>query len=194
MKKVGILVFAIAFVTMSFINPTVLVENTIKVDVAKSTINWKGYKPTGSHNGIISLTSGELIMEEGVIKGGSFMVNMLTIKDADGSEKLEGHLKSADFFEIEVYPTSTFEIKNSSIEDGKTILTGDITIKGITKQLTFSAVVTETEGTVTLTSETIQINRTDFNVKYKSKSFFNDLKEKFINDEFDLQVTILATK
>ena len=194
MKKVGILVLAIAFVTMSFINPTVLVENTIKVDVAKSTINWKGYKPTGSHNGIISLTSGELIMEEGVIKGGSFMVNMLTIKDADGSEKLEGHLKSADFFEIEVYPTSTFEIKNSSIEDGKTILTGDITIKGITKQLTFSAVVTETEGTVTLTSETIQINRTDFNVKYKSKSFFNDLKEKFINDEFDLQVTILATK
>ncbi|NQV78347.1 MAG: YceI family protein [Lutibacter sp.] len=194
MKKVGILVFAIAFVTMSFINPTVLVENTIKVDVAKSTINWKGYKPTGSHNGIISLTSGELIMEEGVIKGGSFMVNMLTIKDADGSEKLEGHLKSADFFEIEVYPTSTFEIKNSSIEDGKTILTGDITIKGITKQLTFSAVVTETEGTVTLTSETIQINRTDFNVKYKSKSFFNDLKEKFINDEFDLQVTIVATK
>ncbi len=194
MKKVGILVLAIAFVTMSFINPTVLVENTIKVDVAKSTINWKGYKPTGSHNGIISLTSGELIMEEGVIKGGSFMVNMSTIKDADGSEKLEGHLKSADFFEIEVYPTSTFEIKNSSIEDGKTILTGDITIKGITKQLTFSAVVTETEGTVTLTSETIQINRTDFNVKYKSKSFFNDLKEKFINDEFDLQVTIVATK
>jgi len=192
MKKAGILILAIAFITMSFVNTEVLFENN--VDVTNSTVHWKGYKPTGSHHGTINLVSGELKMEEGVIKGGSFTVDMPTIKDADGSAKLEGHLKSPDFFEVEAFPTSTFEITNSSIEDGKTMLTGDLTIKGISKQITFQAVVTETEEAVTLTSETFQINRADFNVKYKSKSFFNNLKDKFVNDEFDLQVNIVVKK
>ncbi|WP_299522292.1 YceI family protein [uncultured Lutibacter sp.] len=192
MKKVGILVVAIAFISMSFVNSEVLFENN--VDVSSSTINWKGYKPTGSHNGTISLVSGELEMEEGIIIGGSFTVDMSTIKDADGSAKLEGHLKSEDFFEVETFPTSTFEITSSAIEDEKTMVTGDLTIKGITKQVTFPAVVSETEEVVTLTSETFQINRADFNVKYKSKSFFNDLKDKFVNDEFDLQVNIVVKK
>ncbi|WP_372795652.1 YceI family protein, partial [Lutibacter sp.] len=123
-----------------------------------------------------------------------FTVDMSTIKDADDSAKLEGHLKSADFFDVEAFPTATFEITTSSIENGKTMVTGDITIKGITKQVTFPAVVTETEEAVTLTSETFQINRADFNIKYKSKSFFNDLKDKFVNDEFDLQVNIVVKK
>jgi len=194
MKKVRILVVAIAFITMSFINPTTLVENTLKVDVAKSTIHWKGYKPTGSHNGSISLTSGELILEEGAIKGGSFTVDMSTIKDVDGSAKLEGHLKSADFFDVETYTTSNFNITSTENIEGKTMVTGDLIIKGISKQIMFAATVTETEETVTLASEIIQINRTDYNVKYKSKSFFNNLKEKFINDNFDMQVTIVANK
>jgi len=192
MKKVGILVVAIAFISMSFVNSEVLFQNN--VDVSSSTIHWKGYKPTGSHNGTISLVSGELEMEEGIIIGGSFTVDMSTIKDADGSAKLEGHLKSADFFDVEAFPTSTFEITASAIEGDKTMVTGDLTIKGITKQVTFPAVVSETEEVVTLTSETFQINRADFNVKYKSKSFFNDLKDKFVNDEFDLQVNIVVKK
>lgn len=192
MKKVGILVLAIAFITMSFVNTEVLFENN--VDVSSSTIHWKGYKPTGSHNGTISLASGELKMEKGIIKSGFFTVDMSTIKDADDSAKLEGHLKSSDFFDVEAFPTATFEITTSSIENGKTMVTGDITIKGITKQVTFPAVVTETEEAVTLTSETFQINRADFNIKYKSKSFFNDLKDKFVNDEFDLQVNIVVKK
>ena len=74
------------------------------------------------------------------------------------------------------------------------MVTGTMTIKGISKEITFPAKVNLTADSVTLTSETFQINRAEFNVKYKSKSFFNDLKEKFVNDEFDLQVTIVAKK
>ena len=78
--------------------------------------------------------------------------------------------------------------------DGKTHVTGNLTIKDVTKEITFEAVVVAKGKTVTLTSETFQVNRADYNIKYKSQSFFNDLKEKFINDEFDLQVTIVAKK
>lgn len=194
MKKSGILIIAIAFITMSFVNPITHKEDVLKVDVANSTIHWKGYKPTGSHNGTINLVSGNLEIEEGAIIGGDFTVDMSTIKDADGSAKLEGHLKSADFFDVEEHTTSTFTITDSENLDGKTFVTGDLTIKGITKQITFAATLTENDEAATLTSETFQINRADFNIKYKSKTFFNDLKEKFVNDEFDLQVTIVAAK
>ena len=192
MKKTGILILAIAFISMSFNNPIKPVEK-YNVDITESTISWKGYKPTGSHNGFINLTSGDFELVEGAIKGGTFTVDMATIKDADGSGKLERHLKSEDFFDIEAHTTSKFVITNSELKDGKTLVTGDITIKGITKQIMFSATVTSTDQTVTLTSETFQINRADFNIKYKSKTFFNNLKEKFVNDDFDLQVTIVAT-
>ena len=111
-----------------------------------------------------------------------------------GNKRFENHLKSKDFFEIEVYPISKFEIAGTKNKDGKTYVTGNMTIKNITKEINFPATILENDETVTLKSETFQINRADFNVKYKSKTFFNDLKEKFINDEFDLHVTIVAKK
>lgn len=128
------------------------------------------------------------------LKGGAFRVDMSTIKDADGSKKLEGHLKSPDFLDVKEYTTSKFEITDSELKDGKFLITGDMTIKGITKQIVFEATLTHSEGSITLESETFQINRADFNIKYKSKSFFNNLKEKFINDKFDLKVKIIAKK
>ncbi len=194
MKKTRILVLITALISMSFTNPTAITKNNFTVDVNKSMLTWKGYKPTGSHHGTIALQSGNLIMEEGKVTGGFFTVNMATINDADGSKKLEGHLKSKDFFEIEVYPTATFQITKSENKEGKTYITGNITIKNVTKEITFIATISETEETVTLTSETFHINRATFNIKYKSKSFFNNLKEKFINNVFDLQVTIVAKK
>ena len=69
-----------------------------------------------------------------------------------------------------------------------------MTIKSVSKEITFPATVSETDSSFTLTSETFKINRAEFHVKYKSKTFFNDLKDKFVNDEFDLQVTIVAKK
>lgn len=194
MKKTGILILAIALIAMSFTSPIKPVTNTLDVDVTNSTITWKGYKPTGSHNGTIMLQSGNLEMDGVNLVGGTFTVNMASIKDADGSAKLEGHLKSADFFEVETFTTSVFKITEVELEAGKAQITGNMTIKGITKEISFSAEISETDDKVSLVSETFQINRADFNIKYKSKTFFNDLKDKFVNDDFDLQVSLVAKK
>ena len=193
MKKVFFML-AIAFITVSFINPIDSINNKFKVDIENSAVHWKGYKPTGSHNGTIKLIEGDIKIKDGKIEGGSFTVDMSTIKDADGSEKLVGHLKSPDFFDIKEYTTSKFKITNSELKEGKILITGDMTIKGITKQIVFEATLTQSEDAITLESEAFQINRTDFNIKYKSKSFFNNLKEKFINDEFDLKIKIVAKR
>lgn len=194
MKKIGVLLLAVAFMTMSFVN----VENPkiakYAVDIESSSIKWKGYKPTGSHHGTINFSEGNIDLKGSKIKGGNFKVDMTSLKDADGSKRLEGHLKSADFFEVEKFPVSSFEITGTNTNDGQLFVNGNITIKGVTKSISFPASLSEEGGKVVLKSDTFQINRADFNVKYKSKSFFNDLKDKFINDDFDLQVTIVANK
>jgi len=194
MKKIGVLVLAVAFITMSFVKPTPMVKEVYNVDSASSILTWTGFKPTGSHTGTVMLQSGTIGMNGNKIKSGSFVADMSTIKESEGSARLEGHLKSADFFEIEVFPISKFEVTKTHHMDGKTHVTGNLTIKNITKEITFEANVEVEGNTVTLTSKTFQVNRAEYNIKYKSQSFFNDLKEKFINDEFDLQVTIVANK
>ena len=185
---------AIAFIAMSFTNPIKSVTNTLDVDVANSTITWKGYKPTGSHIGTIMLQSGNLEMDGVNLVGGTFTADMASIKESEGNGRLEGHLKSADFFEVETFETSVFKITEVELEAGNAQITGNMTIKGITKEISFSAEISETEDEVSLVSETFQINRADFNVKFKSKTFFNDLKDKFVNDDFDLQVSLVAKK
>jgi polyisoprenoid-binding protein YceI len=194
MRKIGILVLAMAFISMSFVNRATEDDGELSVDVVSSKITWQGYKPAGSHIGTINLKSGSLEVKGDKIKGGSFSVDMSTIKESKENARVVKHLKSADFFEIETFPTSTFEITNSKKKDGKTIVTGDLTIKGITKEISFPVSMADDGNTLTLTSETFQVNRAEFNVKFKSKSFFNDLKDNFIEDNFDLQVTIVANK
>lgn len=194
MKKSKLILFTLLFAAFSFISQSLFAQENFKVTIENSTLNWKGYKPTGSHTGTIALASGNIVVKNNKLTGGSFVANMSTIKDADGSAKLEGHLKSADFFEVAGFPTAKFDITKSEIKAGKIQVTGNMTIKGITKQITFPATLAVNKDNVTLTSETFQINRTDFNVKYQSKTFFTELKEKFINDEFDFQVTIVAKK
>tara|TARA_R110001583_G_scaffold74038_1_gene205323 strand:- start:5899 stop:6492 length:594 start_codon:yes stop_codon:yes gene_type:complete len=197
MKKTGILILAIAFISMSFSNSIKSEINTLDVDVPNSTITWKGYKPTGSHNGTIMLQSGSLEMDETKLVGGTFIVDMSSIKDEDGSAKLEKHLKSADFFEVDPFATSVFKITEVVVngdKEGAVIIKGEMTIKGITKEISFSANISETDNEVTLVTETFQINRADFNVRFKSRTFFNNLKDKFVNDDFDLQVSLVAKK
>jgi len=193
MKKTVLFVLAIAFVAMSF-NRTTPVEDIYKVDVTNSILKWKGYKPTGSHVGTIALISGKLEMKGDKVKGGSFTADLATIKEDKGSKRLEGHLKSKDFFEVETFQTATFEITGTNTNDGQLFVNGNMTIKGITKAISFPAKISKNENTITLTSDTFQINRADFNVTFKSKTFFNNLKDKFINDDFDFQVTIVASK
>ena len=194
MKKAGIYILAVVFTTMAFANPTNVFKKKLKVDTEKSTVIWKGYKPTGSHTGTINLTSGSLVLKGDNLVGGSFQVDMSTIKDKENNSRLENHLKSKDFFEIDTYTSSKFEIVSSENKEGRTFITGNMTIKDVTEEVTFSAIVSETNDAVVVTTETFQINRAKFNITFKSKTFFNDLKDNFINDEFDLQVTLIAPK
>lgn len=198
MKKVmmAVLAISVAFVSCKETKKEV-VEAKEKVEVNKmavadnvnkevSYLTWKGTKPTGAHNGTVALKSGSLIVEDGKLTGGTFVVDMNSIKneDLEGEQagKLVGHLTSADFFDVAKYPTSTFEITSVEEKDGKLDVTGNLTIKDVTKSITIPAMMMQEEGVTTFKSEMFNINRADFNVKYGSKSFFDNLKDKFIDD------------
>jgi len=192
--KISSIFLLVAVVALSaFKNPTKPVTYT--VDAAKSTITWVGKKVTGSHNGTISLKSGSLNIDGKNVTGGTFTIDMNSIKDADGSEKLEGHLKADDFFGTAKFPTSTFIITKVTGSGANVTVFGDLTIKGITKPLSFPAVVTvNTDGTVSALAGKIVVDRTKYDIKYGSKSFFDSIGDKAINDDFELSVKLVAKK
>lgn len=174
---------------------TVNVAELNNVDITTSVLNWKGTKPTGSHNGTVALKSGGLLIEEGKLTQGEFIVDMnsikcLDIEDAEKAGKLVGHLKNADFFDVEVYPTAKFIITNVAENEGKLAVTGNLLIKDVTKSITIPAMISTENGITTFTSETFTINRADFNVKYASKSFFGNLKDKFIDDLMEISFVV----
>ncbi|PNQ73355.1 lipid-binding protein [Hanstruepera neustonica] len=169
-------------------------------DAANSTIMWKGFKPTGTHTGTISIENGVLTMKGDAIESGTFLIDMnsITVTDIpaekEGNAKLTGHLKSDDFFHVEQYPSSAFTVTGFEMKDGKGMLSGNLKMKDAENNITIPVTITENGDTVTLTSETFTIDRSKWNVKYGSKSFFDDLGDKFINDEFELQITLVANK
>lgn len=192
MKK---LIYAFGFLaTFALFSFTLSVEK-VNVDTTKSTIIWKGYKVTGEHTGTINLKSGALEMEDGKLVGGRFEIDMTSIKvtDLEGkwAQKLEGHLKSPDFFGVEAHPTATFVITKAAPKGtpGDYKIAGDLTIKGITKEIKFYAHLSEDGKTATVK---ITVDRTDFDVRYGSGSFFDNLGDKTIYDEFDLEVTLVT--
>ena len=140
-------------------------------DVASSVITWKGSKPTGSHNGTIMLKEGSLNIEAGKLTGGSFVIEMSSMKnvdlDAKGGAKLVGHLSAPDFFDVATYATSKFVITSVAEVEGKLAVTGNLQIKDVIKSITIPAMLM-TEGNVTtFKSEKFNVDRVDFNVKYE---------------------------
>lgn len=169
-------------------------------NVGESTIEWKGFKPTGTHNGTINIESGVFNVVDGKINSGTFLIDMGSIevldipKDDKYNAKLTGHLKSDDFFHVEKHPSAAFEITGLSEANGKTMLSGNLTLKETKNNVTFPVTVSHTDGALTLTSEPFTIDRSKWNVKYGSKSFFDDLGDKFINDDIELKITVKASK
>lgn len=165
----------------------------------QSSIEWKGFKPTGSHTGTIAIKVGKLKINDGVIESGKFVIDMTTIVVTDipaekkGNGKLVGHLKSADFFDVENHPIAKFEITGSETVEGKTMLSGNLKLKEATNNISFPVSTDVKDGIVTLTSETFTIDRSKWNVKHGSKSFFDDLGDKFINDDIELKVTLVGS-
>lgn len=169
------------------------ITGTTNVNVEKSTIAWNGYKVTGEHNGNVQLKSGSLEWEDGKLVGGNFVIDMTTItnNDLEGewNQKLVGHLKSDDFFGVKTHPTANFTITKAIPygTDGKYKIVGDLTIKDITKEIKFNADVAETSATAE-----IIVDRSNYNVKYGSGSFFDNLGDKTIYDEFELTVNLVT--
>jgi polyisoprenoid-binding protein YceI len=198
MKKVTmfsafLLVLAVGFA--AFTGPV----ESFKVDTKESVIEWIGYKVTGKHNGTIQIKNGDLTFENGMLTGGSFDINMPTIQvldlEGDWKAKLEGHLKSDDFFGVEKFPVSNFKITNviSRGTPGDYKIVGDLTIKETTKEIKFLAKVKEEGNQLKATAE-VQIDRSDFNVRYGSGSFFDNLGDNTIYDEFDLTINLVVNK
>jgi hypothetical protein len=176
------------------------------LDINESVVNWSGSKPGGKHNGIIKLREGFVTIKDTVITSGRFFMDMNTItvtdlKPEDGKTDLENHLKGLGdkkkkdhFFNVTKYPTSDFKITKVEKAESNFLIYGNLSIKGITKAVNFPATLTINEKEVTINSDTLTLNRTYFNVKYASKSLFGDLKDKFINDDIEIQVKIKATR
>jgi polyisoprenoid-binding protein YceI len=169
------------------------------VDLGSSVAVWQGYKVTGKHTGTVKLQSGTLSMDNGVLTGGSFAIDMnsITCTDLEGewAGKLVGHLKSEDFFGVAKYPTAKFVITKAIPQDskGNYKILGNLTIKESTKEVKFFANVAESNGTVSASGK-ITVDRSDYNVRYGSGSFFDGLGDKTIYDEFDLQISLVAKK
>ena len=178
------LIFLIATSTAAF---TTISEK--KVDVEQSKIAWKGYKVTGEHEGTIDLKEGTLTFEGDQLKGGNFVVDMTSLTDTDlegeWKGKLEGHLKSDDFFGVEKHPTASLVFTNVQKNGDHYTVTADLTIKNITNSVNFEMVIEDKTAKASL-----KIDRSKFDVRYGSPSFFNDLKDKAIYDEFDLNVSL----
>ena len=190
MKK-NIFSLALALVFGATINASTPIDGEKKtVNTETSKVTWKAYKVTGSHTGTVQLNSGSLEFAEGKLTGGEFEVNMTTLisTDLEGEYKgkLEGHLKSDDFFGVATHPTSTL-VFTKVTPSGKNSyeVTGDLTIKGITKPVTFDVSIYGSKATATL-----KVDRALYNVKYGSGSFFENLGDKTIYDEFDLVVDL----
>lgn len=193
MKNLSLLLLW-AFIAFSFTAPA-----TYKVDTSASAIVWTGYKVTGKHTGGVKIKDGSLLMDADKLTGGSFNIDMTSITDTDlegeWAAKLVGHLKSEDFFGTAKYPTAKFVITRALPQDskGNYKIIGNMTIKETTKEVKFFATISENAGTLTATGK-ITVDRSEYDVRYGSGSFFDGLGDKTIYDEFDLQVSLTARK
>lgn len=175
-------------------------------NTTESVINWSGSKPAGKHSGTINLKDGEITVKDNKVIAGKFTINMSTItvtdlKPDDGKEDLEAHLKGTGdkegqdhFFNIQKYPTGFFAITSIEEKEGQTIVYGNLTLKDVTKSVNFPANITVSDKEVIIDSDTLVLNRTYWNINYASKSLFDNLKDKFINDEIEIKVRVKATK
>lgn len=173
-------------------------EMMYTIDTAASTLIWTGSKPIGSSEaGTIDISEGQMTVMDNQLVSGSFVIDMTTITPTDLSgdmaNRLAGHLNSDDFFGVETYPTSSLTLKSAEPTDvdNQYLVTADLTVKEITEEITFITDVTVEEGTLTATAD-IVFDRANFDVRFGSGSFFENLGDDLINDDIEMAVTLVA--
>ncbi|HLO61023.1 MAG TPA: YceI family protein [Bacteroidales bacterium] len=192
----------IVFLLLSGVG-TLYSQQAIHIDTADSRIKWTASKPTGEHRGYIKLSNGQLIVSNNKVTGGTFDINMKSIVDSDLSErqsndKLINDLKSPQFFDASKYPISHFVItgieslNNKDVEHRKYThrIEGDLTIRGITKKVSFDASINLLNGKFTASTPAFTINRTKWGINYQSKS--SKTKDEYIYDDITLEIDLVS--
>jgi|ERR1043165_199977 polyisoprenoid-binding protein YceI len=196
MKK---MLFAIAVLAvMSFAK-----EETHNADIKASTIEWLGKKTTGQHGGMVAVKSGNLKLANGAPLSGEFVLDMTSIsvtdiKDPDDNKSLVDHLKEDDFFCVQKFPTAVltakkFEKLATATAEANYNVTADLTIKGVKNEIQFPALIT-TKGNTTNANAAIKIDRTKWNITYKSKTVLGNMADKFIYDDIEFTVKLVLKK
>ena len=174
-------------------------NDTLFVDIENSDIDWIGRKVTGEHFGTLNLADGWVIMQEDSFIGGKFIFDMTSINNTDiespeWKKKLEDHLMAEDFFFVDSFPNAILEIKyhHTIIEENKTIREGvlaDLTIRGMTHEIKFPFILTQSKN-IHAGEGSVDIDRTLYNIQYKSGKFFDDLGDHLIYDDFTVQFRV----
>ena len=190
MKSVKVVIATLALGLITFAG--VAAPKVVNVNKSASSLAWLAKKVTGEHNGTVGISAGALNVNGNKLIGGNFTIDLKTIKalditDPGYNQKFIGHITSGDFFEIEKFPTASFVITKVAGNQ----VTGNLTVKGITKSITFPAEIAVKGGKVTAKAN-ITIDRTDFNIKYGSKKFFDSIGDKAIYDDFALTVSLVS--
>jgi len=168
--------------------------NTQKFTIVntQSNIDWVGKKVTGTHNGTIAVKEGEIVLNDGKLTGGKFIIDTTSIKILDITDpatnaQFFGHLSSDDFFSTDKYPEAQlviFSVSGNHVE-------GNLTIKGITHPVGFDVIVKVDGDQLTATGKLV-IDRTKYEMKFRSGNFFKDLGDTLIYNDFELNVIITA--
>lgn len=185
---------------------TIEMADTYNVNVEQSKINWVGSKPAGQHNGIVPLSEGSLMVSDDQVIGGEVTLDMTSIEvqDLEGEDKkdLENHLmgysngKEDHFFNATKYPEAKFEITGFETVEDQAMLSGNLTLKEITKNITFPVNVSmnDADESLLLTSEEIILDRTEWGIKFMSKSFVENLGDNFVSDQMKISFDLKAFK
>jgi len=180
--------------------PAATTATSYKVDVGQSKIEFIGTKPTGKHHGTFTFKEGSLAVENGAIKGGSFVIDMNTVKpdDQDSAKNamLGGHLKSPDFFDAAKFGTGTFEItgvtagvdSSAKSKDATHTVTGNLVLKGISKSISFPARVNMTDMTITADAN-FNIDRKEWGIGEVAS-----LKDKLISPTVNITLHVVCSK
>lgn len=197
MKKVFILIAAFVFSAgITVANDKPAEQKELKVDAKASKVHWTGKKVTGEHTGYVSIKDGSLMMKDGELTGANIKMNMNTIvcTDLEGewNEKLVGHLKSDDFFSVDKHPMAQFEAKSIKKSGMNHEVVGDLTIKGITHEVSFPVDV-KMDGNKVMANGTAKFDRTKWDIRFRSGKFFSDLGDNLIYDDFEIKFELVAT-
>jgi len=174
--------------------PATANANDKMYNITDGQLQWTGTKVGGQHSGTVKINGGEIAASNGQISAGTVNIDMSSItvtdlKAGDGKEDLEGHLNNEDFFNTAAHPNATFKVTSATGSGTSTSITGDLTIKGITKSITVPANVAMAGDKISVVTPSFKINRTEWDVKYGS-GLIGTAKDKIIHDEIGLVLSL----